>query len=77
MAIWELSGEGKSKIQIGPISIFTIQMEFLFQNMFIWAILDIKWEKWAQSEEILFLHPLLYGLPIVIRPEHVENSTGK
>ena len=42
MAILDLFGDGKSKIQIGPISIFTIQMEFLLQIKFIWAILDIK-----------------------------------
>ncbi len=77
MAILDHFGDGKSKIQIGPISIFTIQMEFLLQIKFIWAILDIKWKKRAQFEEILFFHPLLYGLPIVIRLAHAEISTGK
>ncbi len=77
MAILELSGEGKSKIQIGPILLFTFVIEFLLQNILIWAISSKKWEKQDHSEEILILHPLLYGLPIVIRLEHVEKSTGK
>ncbi len=77
MPFWGSLGERKPKIQIGPISLFTIITNFLLQIIFIWAILSIKVKKTRPLEEFLFSHPLLYGLHVVISLAHVENSTGK
>ncbi len=74
---WGSLGERKPKIQISLISLFTIEIKFLLQNIFIGAILSIKVKKTRPLEEFSFLHPRLYGLRLVIRLAHAEISTGK